>query len=112
MRDKLQFSWTTFQGKQVSFDTVDHQHLSNLIWYWKVLHDLDVTDAIAKLSERFNGQLLPYRPHVDFKYEIDALKDRGMIVQPDDAVGWSFITYKGTIIGEIRTFPTELFLTP
>lgn len=100
--------WTTFQGKIVSYNTIDHQHLSNTIWYWKILHDLDVSDAVKVLSDRFNGQLLPYRPHVDFEYEIDMLRDKGFL-HSTFSPRVTNIIYKGHVIGEIRTFPTELF---
>ena len=29
--------WFTFQGKKVTLQTIDHQHLSNCYWYLRVI---------------------------------------------------------------------------
>lgn len=95
-------SWVTFKGKKVSIDTIDHQHLSNCYWFGKIvgnLSDEDLKDFISESKERFNGQLLPYRPHVDFKFEINELKKQGALeVEGNRTV----IYFKGSEVGEIR----------
>lgn len=73
--DKFPSEWVTFKGKKVSSDTIDHQHLSNCYWYLLVIHAVPTDHSMMigikeKLAERFNGQLLPYRPHVDFEYKV------------------------------------------
>lgn len=96
-------TWTTFQGKIVSSDTADHQHLSNCYWYWKLVGDskFDSENFLVPIKERFNGQILPYRPHVDFKYEISALRRKGYLKQGDKFNFKQEIVYNGLIIGEI-----------
>lgn len=76
--------WKTFRGKNVSFDTVDHQHLSNCYWFAKIIFGYEETNSHLieideVLAERFNGQLLPYRPHVDFEMEINELNKKGFL---------------------------------
>lgn len=102
--------WTTFQGKKVSTETVDHQHLSNCIWFIEVFwidspmaqaHRQELMQAI---KDRFNGQLLPYRPHIDFKEEIYRLREYGYLGKPFSN-GVALITYRGVAIGEVRGFP-------
>jgi hypothetical protein len=70
-----------------------------------------------ELSERFNGQLLEYRPHADFEEEIESLRDRGMLtyegsahdndeVSEDDpclVFRVELITYCGNVIGRVIT---------
>jgi len=103
-KDSFPKEWTTFQGKKVSSDTIDHQHLSNCYWYLRVIHGLRpdswmMVGIKKKLAERFNGQLLPYRPHVDFEYEINELNKRGLLfkVGPNKTA----IVIDGEVIGEI-----------
>lgn len=99
-------SWTTFQGKSVSFDTIDHQHLSNCYWFARVIWNVPETDLHLlhienKLAERFNGQLLPYRPHRDFGFEINELK-RKRYLSHDNQNPNRIIIHNGNYeIGEI-----------
>lgn len=96
-------NWTTFQGKRVSSDTADHQHLSNCYWFWKLVgkSKFDSENFLIPIKERFNGQILPYRPHVDFKYEIDALEANGYLKVSDRFGFKRDIIYNGLVIGEI-----------
>ena len=76
--------WTTFQGRKVSLGTIDQQHLSNCYWFGRIIHGLQKDDdhlkrILDELAIRFNGQVLPYRPHSEFKQEIDALDRMGML---------------------------------
>jgi hypothetical protein len=76
--------WQTFKGKTCTFETIDHQHMSNCYWFSRIVGGLasnhsHLQEIKHMLEERFNGQLLPYRPHVQFEYEIDYLKDHGHI---------------------------------
>lgn len=95
--------WTTFMGKQVSFDTIDHQHLSNIYWYNRIVNNQtnDELDFIMDvLKERFNGQLKKYRPHIDFKQELYVLENNGNLIwNQNKTVG--IISFNGIPIGEI-----------
>ncbi len=96
-------SWTTFKGKEVSFDTIDHQHMSNCYWSGRIIKELSIGDPHLeyikdKLGDRFNGQLLPYRPHVEFEREIDYLRENMMLVE---FTYHTEIWFEGRLIGEI-----------
>jgi len=97
--------WLTFKGTKVSASTMDHQHLSNCYWYLLVCHGLPKTHRMFEgirevLIDRFNGQLLPYRPHVDFKYEIDTLDRKGLLLITSNP-RWTIIVFENEVIGEI-----------
>ncbi len=95
--------WTTFKGKEVSSETVDHQHLSNTIWYLHIFENRRESELEEALSNRFNGQLLPYRPHIDFEEEITRLWSKDMIRAAGREV--YDIVWQGNVIGEIRKIP-------
>ncbi len=83
-RKRMSRKWTTFKGKRVSLATIDHQHLSNCYWFNRILFNTPVGDfhlltILSELAERFNGQLLPYRPHIQFTWEIENLREGGYV---------------------------------
>lgn len=105
-------TWTTFKGKEVSFDTIDHQHLSNCYWFSKIVYDLEDTDIhliniTNKLAERFNGQLLPYRPHIQFATEIGLLNSKGFLRYDNSNPNRVIIHNGNHEIGEIICTPTN-----
>jgi hypothetical protein len=90
--------WTTFEGKKVTLETIDHQHLSNVYWFTKIFYkatDDMQWDMLEQFDKRFNGVVLDYRPKANFIVEIETLKRAGM-VQKDDT-----IIFKGEVIGKI-----------
>lgn len=103
----IRLEWTTFEGKKCSFVTADHQHLSNCFYHWKYAVNGYNEHSIIRMApanlkiiqyaidKRFDGKLLPYRPHVNFKDEIAALKRAGYL-QPDGK-----IIVDGKEIGEL-----------
>jgi len=96
--------YRTFHGKEVTEETIDHQHLSNVIWYWTVVMNYPVEsmrEDLNLLRRRFNGQLLPYRPHVDFEYEIAFLRNKGMLHKDPGNSCRIVIVGEGKEIGEI-----------
>lgn len=104
--------WKTFKGTMASTETADHQHLSNVIWFSRVLfgelHKEYYEPFINAIRDRFNGQLLPYRPHVDFHEEIEALRKRGMLRESEYG-NYDIMWHTGgepRKIGEIITFET------
>lgn len=91
-------SWTTFRGKKVSLDEIDHQHLSNCYWYSLLISKRSANEVIfilQEMKERFNGQILPYRPHVDFEMELDYLRENGLLREDNK------IYLKDRVIGEV-----------
>ena len=83
--------WTTFDDRTVEMKKMEHQHMSN-IWYYitKVVPQLynDSTRTYIKswLDKRFDGVILPYHPHPDFKNEKMYLEHKGWIQSNGDIV--------------------------
>lgn len=72
--------WHTFYGRQIPLEQLSHQHLSNIIWYWKIIFKESIYKAITdQVDTRFGGQILPYRPLISFTNEIDTLFAMGYI---------------------------------
>lgn len=99
----MQYEWTTFQGKKVTLETIDHQHLSNVYWYARIFFESIPGNVLKIISERFNGQVLEYRPHADFEQEIQALENKGMLVWYDRLSGGKegIISRNGEVIGRV-----------
>lgn len=102
-------TWTTFKGKKVSYETADHQHLSNCWWFMTIIHkatedDKYIKDITAAINDRFNGQLLPYRPHAQFVDEHNYLRNLGVLFADPANPKRTRIVYKGVEIGEIIKF--------
>lgn len=98
--------WRTFNGKTVTRENIDHQHLSNIYWYFKLVFKLnfeELSDVLAVCSERFNGQLLDYRPHIDFVQEIHMLYIGDYLVK-SNAHEFRYLirTREGKVIGYIQ----------
>ena len=98
--------WVTFQGKPKLVSEIDHQHLSNMYWFHLIFWDKKLQWVIDEINDRFNGQILHYRPHLQFESEIQGLEDRGMIRWTTDGedrfLKTGVITFKGEIIGAIH----------
>jgi len=70
--------WRTFYGKDVRFSDMTHQHLSNVIWYYKLVCKSEPhVEILNELKERFGGFLLPYVPLTSFTEEIQYLIRHG-----------------------------------
>ena len=78
--------WGSFDGRSKEIEDLDDQHISNILWYYVLLvPDCDIKDRTLlviyeEIIRRFGGfKPLPYRPMVNFKMEIDGLKEKGYI---------------------------------
>lgn len=74
--------WSTFDGQKLKPTEICQQHLSNIYWYMVVIMKFgrdEFSWVMLELKRRFNGQMLPYRPHTEFKEEIQTLADNGML---------------------------------
>lgn len=105
----------TFQGKAVRIGDIDHQHLSNMHWYNLIIMERKPTAPVQnELKKRFNGEILPYSPNLDFTSEIQTLESRGYLRwvrekavtpgipaehAPEQVVG--IITFRGEEVGRI-----------
>ena len=102
------YTWVTFDGKEAKLSTVDHQHLSNCYWFAKIFapgrdEGRFFMEKCKKAAyERFNGHLLPYRPHLAFVQEIRELEERDMLRNFPDNPHFKSIVLDGEVIGEIR----------
>lgn len=88
----------TYDNRRVPITEMTQQHLSNWCWYNKIVlgnDDEDVPIFFDELIERFDGELLPYRPKRDFYYEIGFLYSNGYVNEDGK------IIYENHIIGEI-----------
>ena len=100
--------WITFQGKEVKPNEIDQQHLSNLYWFHLIFWGKKLMWSLDEIVNRFNGQLLPYRPHTHFKAEIQELEERGLLIwDKDEFLSNEFVKkgkiwFKGVEIGEIQ----------
>jgi len=96
-------SWTTFDGRRADFTSVSHQHLSNTVWFLRVLWGEENPVGLKALEERFEGELLPYRPKKEFQREIAMLREKGLLTTVKTVSGETeLIVWKGEIIGEIE----------
>lgn len=94
--------YTTFENKVVDTDNIDHQHLSNIYWFGKLLvGGRNNKYVMARIETEFNGEILPYRPKSNFKEEIDALNRKGYLVWKEvDGIKIADIIHDGQIIGQ------------
>lgn len=65
------------------------------------LSNSDMLIYKEQLEQRFNGQLLPYRPHVSFKAEIEMLEEKKMLFDDEKHMNKKIIMFGGLEIGEI-----------
>ena len=66
----------TFDNKLIKSDDMTHQHVSNSYWFEKIHHnktDKDLKNYLDHIKEKFNGEILPYKPLKRFSSEIELL---------------------------------------
>ncbi len=105
------WKFTTFDGRVIDAQSVDHQHLSNIYWFMKIIHSKkegELWDIIYILKNRFSGIILPYRPEFEFTDEISFLDKNDMIVWIRGFDGilnkeLGNIVYKGRVIGQVKS---------
>jgi hypothetical protein len=111
----------TFDGRTIDFSEMSHQHLSNCVWFNRIqinfaaynynkgkISDDTTDDAlfvmyleqqrvkpyIKVIDERFDGEILPYRPLTSFPQEIEMVKklcdvkEDGEIWLEDEHIGY------------------------
>ena len=59
--------WQTVLGERIELSKIDHQHLSNILWFNEVLNGYTQTCSIQneleeELKRRFNGIRLAWKP--------------------------------------------------
>ena len=97
--------WANFTGKSCSPHELDQQHLSNIYWFFAIIHGEYNTWVFELLSTNFNGQLLPYQPHIKHSYEIETLGKNGnltwMPLHDGDLIRVGQINHNGAIVGGV-----------
>ena len=88
----------TFRGVKIDIDKMSHQHVSNWIYYSRHVIESRKNENffLRVLEKRFNGVLLMYKPSSELKYEIEILKEKGMI---EEDTGKVF--FKNKQIGQV-----------
>ena len=97
--------YKNFLGVQKKFEDIDHQHISNLYWFHKIINQ-NTPDINFKtlIDEKFGGIIMSYRPHdplikfVDFNAEIKYLDARRYLLWNEDKTK-ADIKFEGEIIG-------------
>lgn len=90
----------------VYYSEIGHQHISNIYWFWNLVvrnYDNSLGSKILDIiNDKFDGEILSYRPHCDFKEEIiylDSMKKIQWKVKGE----WGNIVHEGKIIGEFKS---------
>jgi len=84
----------TFDGRKIKYKDLDQQHLSNIIWFNKIFIGEEKSGFEKALIDlKFGGEVLPYRPHVDFKLECKILSKQGMLKESGE------IYFRNELIG-------------
>lgn len=90
----------TFDGRWLMYSELTHQHLSNIMWFNKLIWedpDLDMY-AVKEIKTRFNSKLLPYAPLHRFEGEIDILYAKGYITNKNE----SDVIVNGVWVGALK----------
>lgn len=93
MRD---YTWTTAQGERIKFSALDHQHLSNILWFREILSGANLCNCEvqrllnSELKRRFKGERLLWKP-LPIPNEIEWIR------------GAAYINQRGEIIGTMKT---------
>ena len=75
----------TFDGRVLTVDDMTHSHLSNCYWFQIIFNSSHIIKGslldvmINTLENKFNNEILPYRPHPNFRVEIKFLELKGMV---------------------------------
>lgn len=93
--------YTTFEKRVVDTDKIDHQHLSNIYWFGKILAGNILPVILKRIETEFNGEILPYRPKSSFKKEISTLDERGYLVWKEvDGIRIADIVFQNKTVGQ------------
>lgn len=86
----------TFDGRTVDLTKMSQQHLSNAYYFGKIQRwpDKVIGHYLVEINNRFNNELLPYRPMVNFPQEIRMLTQKGLLKGKE-------VWFEGIKIGEI-----------
>lgn len=90
--------WRTFYGQTMDISQLSHQHMSNIMHFFRLIWDEEIQAIKDELDNRFGGIVLPYHPCVAFVEEIRLLTKKGYTTGELDAD----IVVDGKWIGKIK----------
>lgn len=91
--------WETAYRQVIKLENMSHQHLSNITYYNRLVVGVEIPSMITEeLNNRFGGIILPYQPLINFKFEMDALVNKGYTSGEPDAD----IIVDGKWIGKVK----------
>ena len=79
--------YKNYKGQTLDFKNLTQEHLSNIYWYNTICSELGYTTLqfiLDEINDRFNGELLPYRPQWEFRAEINYLEKTGKFIWNED----------------------------
>ena len=71
--------WTTANGRRIPVSELSHQHISNILWFFEIMHNTVHPTMELELVRRFDGERLLWRP-LPISGEIAWLRTNGYIV--------------------------------
>jgi hypothetical protein len=88
--------WHSETGEIKLISEIDHQHLSNIIWFDKIFKCFNnIGSVYLELLNRFNNELLPYKP-LPITNEIMNLRELNMVDKHNN------IIFENKIIGNLN----------
>lgn len=101
MKVETENIWTTAFGNKINFSEIDHQHLSNILWFNEVFNNHNRYNNEAhfllglELEKRFKGERLKWVP-LPVPNELRAMKEMRLLNNKGE------IKFKGETIGSVR----------
>lgn len=88
--------WTTYEGVVKEISSIDHQHLSNIIYFMNYVNPGFYSEEIKlrmriELDKRFNNILLSWKPKKEFLNEISFLQQKGWLFKKEKDDGYNII---------------------
>ena len=107
LANKANRKWQSALGEVKGFSEIDHQHLSNILWFREVFngknrYNCDVHFELGlELAKRFDGVRLPWKP-LPVLEEIRWLNEMGLIRENGDIIGNAGTLHRhGAVIGSV-----------
>ena len=102
-----EYLWKTALGETKKFSEIDHQHLSNILWFREILTGANFCNCEvqrtlnSELRKRFNGKRLPWKP-LPIPNEIGWIREAAYINQKGEIIGtMKTPSHYGKVIGSI-----------
>ncbi len=93
--------WTTADKLQIKFNELEHQHVSNIHWFFKFFWKSEIPEIEELLQNKWGGKILSYKPVWD--WEAEALKNSNSHELGVSYEGeLMFIHYTNEIIGYVN----------